>query len=644
MSTAAAAAFATIAAWRAVSLLTWMGGVLLAPAAAAARADAQARGGARPSVMRAEFIFTRAPFRSAHASTIVETRNGLVAAWFGGRSEGAADVGIWLSRRRAGKWSAPVRVATGVQPDGKRYACWNPVLFEITRGNLTLFYKVGPNPREWWGMTRTSRNGGATWGPARRLPAGILGPIKNKPVRLSDGVVLSPSSTESSASPSRWRVHFERSGDNGRTWTVSAPPPDTTIDAIQPTILTHRGGWLQALVRSQSTRILETWSDNRGVSWTALAPTTLPNPNAGIDAVTLKDGRLLLVYNHATAGRSPLNVAVSSNGRLWGPPVVLEREPGEYSYPAVIQTADSLVHVTYTWKRQRIKHVVIDPRRLPSPRDEWLDSVLATLVPKLAPFVASRDSLAIVLARDSASVRADSAVMHFRESSAELLKTVVETFHDSAFQVAVFPTGALAQRRRADQRQRGVSADPPDFAFADSLVRFLRTRGVWAFNAEGDTYYTPSEGMALQTLGPFATESMRAYLRLEAVEQARPTTEDATIQISLDVLGARLAAADSVVAAYPGALAFQQADWKRAAYLSAFVNGTENTPAFRRTSRELRPELRQALERYATRHKSTPAGKVVQEYLALLRASGYKDTALVEAFRRALLDAVRDQK
>src|SRR3989338_2824354 len=192
-------------------------------------------------------------------------------------------------------------------------------------------------------MSRVSKDGGATWGPARRLPAGILGPIKNKPVRLSDGIVLSPGSTESAATPSRWRVHFERTADNGRTWTVSAPPADSMIDAIQPTILTHRGTWPQALVRSQSGRILQSWSDNRGVNWTTLEPTTLPNPNAGVDAVTLRDGRFLLVYNHAAEGRSPLNMAVSSNGRLWSAPVVLESEPGDYSYPAVIQAADSLV-------------------------------------------------------------------------------------------------------------------------------------------------------------------------------------------------------------------------------------------------------------------------------------------------------------
>ena len=158
-----------------------------------------------------EFIFESAPFASAHASTIVETREGLVAAWFGGTREGASDVGIWLSRRVGGKWTAPVEVATGVQPDGTRFPTWNPVLFELRKGELALFYKVGPNPREWWGMVRTSEDDGRTWSDARRLPDGILGPIKNKPVRLADGTIIAPSSTETPQTPSTWRVHFERS-------------------------------------------------------------------------------------------------------------------------------------------------------------------------------------------------------------------------------------------------------------------------------------------------------------------------------------------------------------------------------------------------------------------------------------------------
>ena len=316
-----------------------------------------------------EFVFESAPFASAHASTIVETRDGLVAAWFGGTREGASDVGIWLSRRIAGKWTAPVEVATGLQPDGTRFPTWNPVLFELRKGELALFYKVGPNPREWWGMMRTSADEGRTWSDARRLPDGVLGPIKNKPVRLADDTIIASSSTETPQTPSTWRVHFERSRDGGATWSVARPPASadgTAIDAIQPSILTHADGRLQAIGRTRSGRLFETWSADRGQTWTPVTLTALPNPSAGTDAVTLKDGRHLLVYNHTPKGRTPLNVAITRDGRTWEAAHVLESEPGEYSYPAVVQTTDGLVHITYTWRRERIKHVVIDPAKLKS--------------------------------------------------------------------------------------------------------------------------------------------------------------------------------------------------------------------------------------------------------------------------------------
>lgn len=314
-----------------------------------------------------EFVFESAPFPSVHASTIAETRDGIVAAWFGGTREGANDVGIWVSRRAGGTWTRPVEVATGAQPDGSRLPTWNPVLFELRAGELALFYKVGPNPREWWGMVRTSSDDGRTWSAARRLPDGILGPIKNKPVRLPDGTIIAPSSTETPQTPSTWRVHFERSRDAGATWSVSRPEPvgvGGPIDAIQPSILMHADGRLQAIGRTRSGRLFETWSDDRGGTWTPMTLTELPNPNAGTDAVTLRDGRHLLVYNHTPKGRTPLNIAVSRDGRTWALAHVLESEPGEYSYPAIVQTNDGLVHISYTWRRERIKHVVIDPAKL----------------------------------------------------------------------------------------------------------------------------------------------------------------------------------------------------------------------------------------------------------------------------------------
>ena len=105
----------------------------------------------------------------------------------------------------------------------------------------------------------------------------------------------------------------------------------------------HPGGKLQAVGRTRAGRVFETWSEDAGQAWSPMTLTELPNPSAGTDAVTLKDGRHLLVYNHTPKGRTPLNVAISGDGRKWVAAHVLESEPGEYSYPAVIQAADGLV-------------------------------------------------------------------------------------------------------------------------------------------------------------------------------------------------------------------------------------------------------------------------------------------------------------
>jgi predicted neuraminidase len=314
-----------------------------------------------PAIVSSEFIYTEAPFPQCHASTLAETPQGLTAAWFGGTREKHPDVGIWFARRTVDRWTKPVEVANGVQADGKRHPCWNPVLYQAADGPLLLFYKVGPSPDTWWGMLITSDDGGRTWSQPRRLPEGVIGPVKNKPVRLPSGELLAGSSTEHNG----WRVHFERSKDLGKTWEIIGPVHDgRAIGAIQPSILFLADGRLQAVGRSQQGRVFQIFSSDSGRTWGPMTLADLPNPNAGTDALTLADGRHLIVYNHTPRGRTPLNVSVSSDGQKWHAALVLESEPGEYSYPAVIQTSDGLVHVSYTWKRQRVKHVTIDPKRL----------------------------------------------------------------------------------------------------------------------------------------------------------------------------------------------------------------------------------------------------------------------------------------
>lgn len=325
-----------------------------------------------PALLRADFIFEKAPTPACHAATLAETPHGLVVAWFGGKRECFPDVGIWFSRLENDRWTSPVEVANGIQhttEDGEvlRYACWNPVLFQPDADSpLVLFYKVGKTPQLWWGMMTTSSDGGRTWSPHRRLPEGICGPVKNKPLLLPDGDWLCPASTEESVTTG-WRVHFERTSDQGRTWTRTRSPNDgIEFGAIQPSILVHDGGRrLQAIGRTQlAKRLFNTWSEDGGHTWSDITFLDVPNPDSGTDAVTLRDGTHALIHNPTEEGRTPLSLAFSKDGLRWTRVLDLENEPGEYSYPAIIQTSDGLLHMAYTWKRQRIKHVVVDPSKL----------------------------------------------------------------------------------------------------------------------------------------------------------------------------------------------------------------------------------------------------------------------------------------
>ena len=340
-------------------------------------------------VVAAEQIFDIAnkPTKECHASTIAETPTGLVAAWFAGTRERNVDVGIWVARQVAGKWTKPVEVVNGVQSINLRYPCWNPVLFQPKDGPLLLFYKVGPSPQGWWGMLTRSEDGGRSWSWPTKLGdhwavGHLLGPVKNKPIQLADGSILCPTSTEVDVDEGDgyWRVHFEVTRDLGKTWDVIGPINNgIEFDAIQPSILTYDNGDMQILCRSKQDVVAQSWSKDGGQSWSALEATNLPNPSSGTDAVTLTDGRQLLVYNHTSRrtkirSREMLNVAVSKDGKAWNPVVTLELESrpkpddtrhwGRYSYPAVIQAKDGKVHIVYTYNREGVKHVVLDPRRI----------------------------------------------------------------------------------------------------------------------------------------------------------------------------------------------------------------------------------------------------------------------------------------
>lgn len=333
-------------------------------------------GEAAQAVLESEFVFTDSTqFRNVHASTLAETADGIVVAWRG--AEGEDPVGIWVARKVGDEWTAPVEVARCTTPDDSSRPCLLPSLSLWPDHSTRLFYKVGRGILRWHGAFRTSVDDGLSWSDEELLPEGIIGPVKNRPLLLNDGSVINPSSRVYETDEPNSGIYFERTVDGGQSWTVARPAPAASgqVLAIQAGILEHPGGRLQAIGRTADAgSIFTTESQDRGETWGPVELTVLPNPNSGMDAITLTDGRHLLVYNHSATQRSPLNMAASRDGHLWEAAVVLEDEDHEYSYPSMVQTSDGLVHITYTWRRKHIKHVVIDPDELTSmamPNGEW---------------------------------------------------------------------------------------------------------------------------------------------------------------------------------------------------------------------------------------------------------------------------------
>lgn len=367
------------------------------------------------AILSDEFLYEQASFPECHAATIAETLQGdLVAAFFGGTKERNPDCAIWVCRKPKGSdtWTAPVEVANDAA------ACWNPVLFQLPSagesgrgasppagesggvGELMLFFKIGESVAGWTGHLIRSKDGGKTWSQAEQLPDGFLGPVKNKPEYI-DGRIICPSSTEGQGG---WKIHFEISDDRGKTWRKvgpvpaeeavltqfqkvgnEAPRPDfvtdqevgeavqerkqTPVYVIQPSILKHADGRLQVLGRTRNGYLATSWSSDNGDTWSKVTLMDVPNNNSGTDAVTLRDGRHLLVYNNFRAlpgtpkgPRTPLTVALSADGVNWTETLVLEDSPiSQYSYPSVIQGKDGTIHIVYTWRRQRIKYAKISP-------------------------------------------------------------------------------------------------------------------------------------------------------------------------------------------------------------------------------------------------------------------------------------------
>jgi predicted neuraminidase len=292
------------------------------------------------------------PTPSCHASTLLRTNTGYLLAWFGGTREGDTDVGIWVC---AGDASVRVDREPGIPH-------WNPVLHRRMDGTVLLYYKVGHQIPGWRTYVTCSHDEGLSWSiPHELIPSddtGGRGPVKNKPIRLSDGSILAPASSERGI----WRVFTDRSTDDGRTYIrstfVDAPVFNgKPVGLIQPTLWESSPGQVHMLARSNAGYLFRADSRNYGISWSPAYPTPLPNNNSGVDLASLPDGTLVLAHNPVSgnwAARTPLVLSVSyDGGNTWRRAYTLEDARGEFSYPAVIPSEDG-VAVSYTWNREKI--------------------------------------------------------------------------------------------------------------------------------------------------------------------------------------------------------------------------------------------------------------------------------------------------
>lgn len=308
-----------------------------------------------------DFIFgDDQPFPQCHASTLLRLDDGqFLVAWFGGKHEKNDDVGIWLSKGRPGNWTQPEEVAK-IREDPH----WNPVLFQSQEGEISLFFKVGKEIDYWETWLMTSTDGGGSWSEAKELVPGDKGgrgPVRNKPIILSNGDWLAGASDEKNKV---WNAFVDISTDGGKSWESTKfleLDRNEIVEegVIQPTLWESEPGNVHMLIRSSAGVICRSDSDDYGKTWSPIYKTDLPNPNTGIDVAKFDDGTLALAYNRDNenwGARAPLSIALSfDNGRTW--PNMLDIEQGEeddeFSYPAIISFGDTIA-VTYTWQRQKI--------------------------------------------------------------------------------------------------------------------------------------------------------------------------------------------------------------------------------------------------------------------------------------------------
>lgn len=297
-----------------------------------------------------------AGFDSCHGSTVVELPNGdIMAAWYGGDNERATNVAIYASiRKKGGKtWAKPWIIQDA--PDKSE---GNPVLWMGPDGKIWFFYvtiqKVTWN--EAFIYFRKSGDGGKTWSEPAQMTKKMGWMTRNKLLRLANGDILLPIYNEM-----LFDSEFLISSDGGGTWAWSSiiRSPGTNL---QPTVVQLSDGSLLAGMRTGSKNGLMWWSRSKsnGHKWSKPYNNEIKNPHSACDMSMLANGHIALVYNDSGTARNPLTVAISTDeGATWPHKRNLEYDlanAGSFAYPAIIQSSDGLIHVTYSYNRDSIKH------------------------------------------------------------------------------------------------------------------------------------------------------------------------------------------------------------------------------------------------------------------------------------------------
>lgn len=310
-----------------------------------------------------------------HGSSLIEVSPGILcAAWKGDRARGTSNcdmtqnVGIWISLCIDGKWNPPEQIVKTPHS-----VSWTPVLTKLPIGELRLFYRVGSNPRHTISLYKSSTDGGINWSQEEILPAGIVGPTKSKPVFDTEGNMICGSSVETGEPEEALKATacWIEILSNDNRWTKYGPIeiPGKRFGCIEPALFWGQDGTLKMVCRDRSHRIgSEGWiwiaeSSDKGKTWSELQKTELPNPDSGIDAVSLDPKKVFLAYNQSHCNRFPLTIALSQDsGTSWIPLFDIEKNSGEF--PSILLDSQGHLHVTYAWTppgkiQRKIKYLKI---------------------------------------------------------------------------------------------------------------------------------------------------------------------------------------------------------------------------------------------------------------------------------------------